>query len=288
MKHCTMRTLCDIMEKNEKVVDEMNSYEKLKRVCEEVDPLLAKCVTAESPEFKAWQVKAENILTKCYGMESRELYRFRNIIFYPRYAYATQSDEVNLCAEGLKEAKAYFEVYLEEIEDNCAENVSSDVSGISGEAKFVKEKVNSTRKRKVFIVHGHNEALKQEVARMVEKQGLEAIILSEQVNRGKTIIEKFEEHSDVGATICLFTGDDYGNAKDATSENLRARQNVVFEAGYFMGKLGRENVVLIANPDIEIPSDLKGVVYTNEKSWQIDVLKELKAIGYAIDLNKLF
>lgn len=276
------------MEKNEKVVDEMNSYEKLKRVCEEVDPLLAKCVTAESPEFKAWQVKAENILTKCYGMESRELYRFRNIIFYPRYAYATQSDEVNLCAEGLKEAKAYFEVYLEEIEDNCAENVSSDVSGISGEAKFVKEKVNSTRKRKVFIVHGHNEALKQEVARMVEKQGLEAIILSEQVNRGKTIIEKFEEHSDVGATICLFTGDDYGNAKDATSENLRARQNVVFEAGYFMGKLGRENVVLIANPDIEIPSDLKGVVYTNEKSWQIDVLKELKAIGYAIDLNKLF
>ena len=288
MKHCTMRTLCDIMEKNEKVVDEMNSYEKLKRVCEEVDPLLAKCVTAESPEFKAWQVKAENILTKCYGMESRELYRFRNIIFYPRYAYATQSDEVNLCAEGLKEAKAYFEVYLEEIEDNCAENVSSDVSGISGEAKFVKEKVNSTRKRKVFIVHGHNEALKQEVARMVEKQGLEAIILSEQVNRGKTIIEKFEEHSDVGATICLFTGDDYGKAKDATSENLRARQNVVFEAGYFMGKLGRENVVLIANPDIEIPSDLKGVVYTNEKSWQIDVLKELKAIGYAIDLNKLF
>ena len=288
MKHCTMRTLCDIMEKNEKVVDEMNSYEKLKRVCEEVDPLLAKCVTAESPEFKAWQVKAENILTKCYGMESRELYRFRNIIFYPRYAYATQSDEVNLCAEGLKEAKAYFEVYLEEIEDNCAENVSSDISGISGEAKFVKEKVNSTRKRKVFIVHGHNEALKQEVARMVEKQGLEAIILSEQANRGKTIIEKFEEHSDVGATICLFTGDDYGKAKDATSENLRARQNVVFEAGYFMGKLGRENVVLIANPDIEIPSDLKGVVYTNEKSWQIDVLKELKAIGYAIDLNKLF
>ena len=288
MKHCTMRTLCDIMEKNEKVVDEMNSYEKLKRVCEEVDPLLAKCVTAESPEFKAWQVKAENILTKCYGMESRELYRFRNIIFYPRYAYATQSDEVNLCAEGLKEAKAYFEVYLEEIEDNCAENVSSDVSGISDEAKFVEKKVNSTRKKKVFIVHGHNDALKQEVARIIEKQGIEAVILSEQVNQGKTIIEKIEENADVGAAICLFTGDDCGKVKDANSENLRARQNVVFEAGYFMGKLGRKNIILIASPDIEIPSDLQGVVYTNEKSWQIDVLKELKAIGYAIDFNKAF
>ena len=86
----------------------------------------------------------------------------------------------------------------------------------------------------------------------------------------------------------MFTGDDYGRTKDAEEDKLRARQNVVFEAGFFMGKLGRENVVLIANPDIEIPSDLKGFVYTNEKSWQIDALKELKTIGYAIDLNKLF
>ena len=288
MKHCTMRTLCDIMEKNEKVVDEMNSYEKLKRVCEEVDPLLAKCVTAESPEFKAWQVKAEKILTKCYGMKSRELYRFRNIIFYPRYAYATQSDEVNLCAEGLKEAKAYFEVYLEEIEDDCAENVSSDVSGISDEAKFVEEKVNSTRRKKVFIVHGHNDALKQEVARIIEKQGIEAVILSEQANQGKTIIEKIEEHSDVGAAICLFTGDDYGKAKDATSENLRARQNVVFEAGYFMGKLGRENVIIVADKNLELPSDMQGVVYTDAGNWKTEVLQGLDKIGYAIDFNKLF
>lgn len=278
------------MEKNEKVVDEMNSYEKLKRVCEEVDPLLAKCVTAESPEFKAWQVKAENILTKCYGMESRELYRFRNIIFYPRYAYATQSDEVNLCAEGLKEAKAYFEVYLEEIEDNCAENVSSDVSGISDEAKFVEEKVNSTRRKKVFIVHGHNDALKQEVARIIEKQGIEAVILSEQANQGKTIIEKIEENADVDAAICLFTGDDYGRAKgtEAEENKLRARQNVVFEAGYFMGKLGRKNVIIVADKNLELPSDMQGVVYTDSKNWKIEVLQGLDKIGYAIDFNKLF
>ena len=285
-----MRTLRDIMEKNEKVVDEMNSYEKLKRVCEEVDPLLAKCVTAESPEFKAWQVKAENILTKCYGMESKELYRFRNIIFYPRYAYATQSDEVNLCAEGLKEAKAYFEVYLEEIEDDCAENVSSDVSGISDEAKFVKGKVNSTRKKKVFIVHGHNDALKQEVARIIEKQGIEAVILSEQANQGKTIIEKIEENADVDAAICLFTGDDYGRAKgtEAEEDKLRARQNVVFEAGYFMGKLGRENVIIVADKDLELPSDMQGVVYTDSKNWKIEVLQGLDKIGYAVDFNRLF
>ena len=123
------------------------------------------------------------------------------------------------------------------------------------------------------------------MARIIEKQGLEAIILSEQANRGKTIIEKFEEHSDVGAAICLFTGDDYGKAKDATSENLRARQNVVFEAGFFMGKLGRENVILIADSNIEVPSDLQGVVYTSKTMWQTDVLRELKAIGYKVDLT---
>ena len=142
--------------------------------------------------------------------------------------------------------------------------------------------------KKVFIVHGHDNGLKQEVARLVEKQGLEAIILSEQANRGKTIIEKFEEHSDVGAAICLFTGDDYGKAKDATSENLRARQNVVFEAGYFMGKLGRENVIIVADKNLELPSDMQGVVYTDAGNWKTEVLQELDKIGYAIDFNKLF
>lgn len=287
---CNSKIVRYNVEKTEKVVDEMNSYEKLKRVCDEVDPLLAKCVTAESPEFKAWQLKAENILTKCYGVQSREFHRFRNIIFYPRYAYATQSDEVNLCAEGLKEAKAYFEVYLEEIEDDCAENVSSDVSGISDESKFVEEKVNSTRKKKVFIVHGHNDALKQEVARIIEKQGIEAIILSEQANQGKTIIEKIEENADVDAAICLFTGDDYGRAKGIETEKskLRARQNVVFEAGYFMGKLGRKNVIIVADKNLELPSDMQGVVYTDAGNWKTEVLQELDKIGYAIDFNKLF
>ena len=280
------------MEKNEKVVDEMNSYEKLKRVCEEVDPLLAKCVTAESPEFKAWKMKAENTLEKSYGVQSKELYKFKNIIFFPRYVYATQSDEVDQCAKGLKEAKAYFEVYLEEIEDDCAENASSEVSGmsknISDEVTSAIKNVNSARKKKIFIVHGHDDALKQEVARIIEKQGLEAIILSEQANGGKTIIEKIEENADVGAAICLFTKDDYGRAKDASEDKLRARQNVVFEAGYFMGKLGRGNVIIVADKDLELPSDMQGVVYTDAGDWKTEVLQELDKIGYAIDFNKLF
>ena len=116
---------------------------------------------------------------------------------------------------------------------------------------------------------------------------MQAIILSEQANKGKTIIEKFEENSDVSGAICLFTADDLGRAKAEKKNSFRARQNVVFEAGYFMGKLGRDKVVIIAENGLEIPSDMQGIVYTDKNNWKFDVLKELKAMGYPIDYNKL-
>ena len=140
---------------------------------------------------------------------------------------------------------------------------------------------------KIFIVHGHNGELKEAIARLIERQGIEAIILHEQANLGNTIIEKFERNSDVGAAICLFTADDVGRAKADNTERKRARQNVVFEAGYFIGKLGRKNVVIIADPGVEIPSDMQGIVCTGSENWQFSVLKELKAMGFNIDYNKL-
>ena len=140
---------------------------------------------------------------------------------------------------------------------------------------------------KVFVVHGHDSALKESVARIVEKQDIEAIILSEQANQGNTIIEKFEQYSDVSGAICLFTADDLAKAQSGDTMQLRARQNVVFEAGYFMGKLGRRHVVILADSGIEMPSDLSGVVYTNTANWQFELLKELNAMGYTVDLNKL-
>ena len=188
----------------------------------------------------------------------------------------TESDYIEACKSGLVESKAVFEVYLEELKEN---DVTPDNEATQD---------NSISKSKVFVVHGHDEALKQEVARIVEKQGLEAIILSEQANQGKTIIEKIEENADVGAAICLFTKDDYGRAKDASEDKLRARQNVVFEAGYFMGKLGRGNVIIVADKDLELPSDMQGVVYTDSKNWKIEVLQGLDKIGYAVDFNRLF
>ena len=279
----------------------MNDDERLKEFYDEADKLIRNKVTAGDQRFKDWELKVSRYLSHRYGIQSVEMEEFRKTEFEDVFDFDNAEKKIETCRKGLEATKRTFKIYLKEISKEMLENAQKSMrqqlremqkeryeDGMLMNASQEVSMKKAKEYKKVFIVHGHDNGLKQEVARLVEKQGLEAIILSEQANRGKTIIEKFEEHSDVGAAICLFTGDDYGRTKDAEEDKLRARQNVVFEAGFFMGKLGRENVVLIANPDIEIPSDLKGFVYTNEKSWQIDALKELKTIGYAIDLNKLF
>lgn len=144
--------------------------------------------------------------------------------------------------------------------------------------------------RNVFIVHGHNNEIKVNVARTLEKLGLNPIILHEQPNSGKTIIEKFESHSEVGFAIILLTDDDLGGAKENENLNLRARQNVILEMGYFIGKLGRDRVCPLYTNGVELPSDLYGLLYTEidkGENWKIKIAKELKAAGYDIDINKI-
>lgn len=142
----------------------------------------------------------------------------------------------------------------------------------------------------VFIVHGHDGEAKERTARFVEKLGLKAIILHEQVSRGRTIIEKIEKYSNVGFGIVLYTPDDLGNVKPEAEDGQlkpRARQNVVLEHGFLMGKIGRENVVPLVVGNLELPNDIGGMVYISDKSWQVDIAKEMKDAGYDIDFNKL-
>lgn len=146
-------------------------------------------------------------------------------------------------------------------------------------------------KSKVFIVHGHDNDAKNAVARFVEKIGLEAIILHEQASSGKTIIEKIEEYTNVGFAIVLYTPCDLGASKGEKDQlKARARQNVIFEHGYLIGKIGRKNVSALVKGDIEKPTDISGVVYIKmdeADSWKYAVGKEMKACGYDIDLNKI-
>ena len=146
--------------------------------------------------------------------------------------------------------------------------------------------------RKVFIVHGHDDLLKTSVARLLEKLDLDPIILHEQPNLGRTIIEKLLDHSDVAFAVVLLTADDRGGLARESAEKYkrRARQNVILELGYFICALGRKHVAAVYQQDVEIPSDFTGVLYIphdQSGNWQLRLAKEIKASGIKVDMNKI-
>jgi predicted nucleotide-binding protein len=142
--------------------------------------------------------------------------------------------------------------------------------------------------QRIFVVHGRPGEPRDAIARFLEKLGLEPIILHEQPNKGRTLITKFhEEASDVGFAIILMTPDDVGGL-DGAEQKRRARQNVIFELGFFIGRLGGDRVAALISNEVERPSDFDGVVYIPmESDWRLPLCNELRAAGYAIDLNKV-
>jgi predicted nucleotide-binding protein len=146
---------------------------------------------------------------------------------------------------------------------------------------------------RVFVVHGHHMAYREALARMLERLGISPVVLNEQPNAGATIIEKLErEAGSVGYAIVLATADDLGQVKTAkrNAAKSRARQNVIFELGYFVGKLGRDRVCLLVESGIEVFSDFAGVAYhplDEAGHWKTLVASELKRAGFDVDLNVL-
>lgn len=136
---------------------------------------------------------------------------------------------------------------------------------------------------KIFIVHGHDIQLKAEVALFLQTLGLEPIILHMQANGGKTITEKLDKYTDVRFGIVLYTPDDVGASLSEAETYVyesRARQNVVFEHGYLIGKLGRERVVPLVKNIAEMPGDMSGIVYVSDNRWKHDIAKEMQHAGY--------
>jgi predicted nucleotide-binding protein len=147
--------------------------------------------------------------------------------------------------------------------------------------------MNTTSKSSIFIVHGAD-SVRYELKDLLKEWGLNPIILDEQASLGRTIIEKFEDHSsEAECAIILLTPDDEGRRKDTAEWKPRARQNVIFEHGYFVGRLGRDKVICLHKSDIELPSDISGIIYTpfinNLKDEIYRKLRtELKAMGLTI------
>ena len=147
------------------------------------------------------------------------------------------------------------------------------------------------KQNSVFLVHGHDEGAKHGVARFLEQLGISPVILQEQINRGMTVIEKFEDFAGrAGFAVVLMTPDDYGHAVGAEQERMhRPRQNVVLELGYFAAKLGREKTFVLTKGEVEMPSDVLGLVYEpmdRSEGWKVKLARELKAAGFEIDMNR--
>ncbi|MGR3562484.1 MAG: TIR domain-containing protein [Heliomarina sp.] len=146
-----------------------------------------------------------------------------------------------------------------------------------------------TDTRKIFVVHGHDIAVREAVCRFLERCGFEPVVLHEQANQGKTIIEKFETHADVSFAVVLLTPDDEMEANGVKFAK-RARQNVILELGYFTGRLGRDRVCALKVGQLELPSDILGLVWTEfdpSGGWKQALAKELQAAGLEVDWNKV-
>lgn len=178
--------------------------------------------------------------------------------------------------------------------NTCIEQLQTDIdlsqeANISIQLPSTKMSASSNR---VFVVHGQNQGVKESVARFLEKLDLDPVILHEKPNAGRTIIEKFADYSDVHFAVVLLTADDEGGLKGAVEPpKPRARQNVILELGYFLGKLGRARVCALYEEGVEIPSDYQGVLFVplspNDR-WRFDLVTELKAAGFTIDANRIF
>jgi predicted nucleotide-binding protein len=180
-----------------------------------------------------------------------------------------------------------------EILDGLVDLLDSQVElAATGSANFAQSPSNADRiGNTVFLVHGHDDAVIHDTARLLERFDLNVIILRELPYSGRTIIEKFVDYSNVGFAVVLLTGDDRGGVKSIAfdAQKLRARQNVILELGFFLGKLGRSRVCALHQEDVEIPSDYDGVLFLpldRAGAWRLALARELKAGGLDIDLNK--
>lgn len=183
-----------------------------------------------------------------------------------------------------------LEGLIDIFDERIADKLEAQAAKAPDVAALPKQQKEATKR--VFVVHGHDEGAKQAVSRFLEKVGYEPIILHEQVNKGRTIIEKLEGNMEVDFAIVIMTPDDEAHRVGAPEEKrFRARQNVLLELGLFIGSLGRSKVCALYKGDVEIPSDYQGILLEpmdEGDGWKLKVAREMKAIGLDIDLNKLF
>lgn len=249
----------------------------------DLDELAFKDHREASSRLRRLETRIEETLRENLGQKEADQFKKRPLI-------AIQQDEY--ISNVLRQIKAVRD-YLLQIEEELQYKQVQPESKIQETAtELATGSRNKQLSNRVFIVHGRDNEMKHHVARTVSNLKLDPIILHEQANAGRTIIEKLIDYSDVGFAVVLLSPDDVG-ALEGEELRHRARQNVIFELGLFIGLLGRDRVITLfrPHPDFDIPNDYSGVVfveYTDAGAWINELVRELKSAGYRIDANTLY
>lgn len=234
----------------------------------------------DSPQWLAWKTRSGNLV---------------------KQLMSDNAAPMKMMARGLgTRTEGYSEDHFETAKNSILEALRLTLEitkkDIFNELKgFSSKSTSSSLSNKIFVVHGHDHFLKTEVENFLHAIGLEPIVLHREPDEGQTIIEKFEKHSDVGYAFILLTPDEMTYTIDQEilsdkerKKEVRARPNVIFEFGYFVGKLGRNRVCCLYKGDVVLPSDLSGLIYkkilTNVESEGFSLIKELKAAGYILQI----
>jgi predicted nucleotide-binding protein len=266
--------------------------------------------SGEPDNLETWKAKAE-VLLEDAGPYSRVL-ALRGINYSPEMSAEAMSEEAaarrrnEAQRSGVLKAVALLEAAITRLEisedsaldqpkdgEKMADDATGTASATGGSPTLNNENNEETSPNtEIFIVHGRDEGSKEMVARFLHSlTKKEPVILHEQPSGGATIIEKFEKYArNASYAVVIATGDDVGRSVTDTDDRPRARQNVIFELGYFFGRLGREHVAFLYQPHVEPPSDIGGIAYIEldtNRGWRISLANELEAARFEVDRRAL-
>lgn len=232
-------------------------------------------------EYRSWIDYSSELLKQAFDIPNNEYQR--DFVNRGQGLYfSSNEDWVKEYKDEIRQKRDYLESLL---------NKLKLIPSLVKEESHKPEIKDNLKSKRVFIVHGHDEAKRLDAELMIKQLGYEPIVLFKQANQGATIIEKLEkETDDIAFAIVLYTKCDEGKAIGEQEYRPRARQNVVFEHGMMCGLLGRKKVVALLETGVEYPGDLSGIIYIDIDSagaWKLLVAKEMKAAGLDIDINKL-
>lgn len=263
---------------------------RLREQLEKANALINANEITES-DFTSWRTETHHWLVGAFGEDDRNVRQVLNAGPMRVRDSNWSSRQLGGYLRGLLQPSAS---QLKTVIGLLEHAAADEAAGAATSSDPAGTQTSGTPSKKVFIVHGHDDAAKHAAARFVSQLKLIPVILHEQANEGNTIIEKLEAHAkDAAYAVVLLTPDDRGGTVGAPYEDQkpRARQNVILELGYFLAALGRKRVCALYKSGTDIPSDYSGVIFISmdpNEGWKLPLAKEIKKVIPAVDMNDAF